>query len=213
VSRIDSEKPAPLFLFDDLEGSVVISATPDGQLLAYNGKGRLQPGFPLTTGAAISVTPVLADLDKDGDVECAVISQDGYFYVWDLHYSADVTKTWSQYGADKYNSFLLPGNNTIKITDTELMPAKSVFCYPNPVEYGFTHIRYKLTKKVDQVTVRIYDIAGDLVEELRTPGTSIGENEVTWDISNIQSGPYIARVEAQSGAETDVEFIKIAVVK
>ncbi len=213
ISGTDREKPAPVFLYDNVEGPVLFSATPDGQLLALNGKGRLLSGFPLNAGRSISVTPALADLDNDGDAECAVISGDGYIYVWDLPYSADLTKSWSQYGADRHNSFLLPGENTIKISETELMPGKSVFCYPNPVENGPTHIRYKLKKDVSRVTVRIYDIAGDLVEEINANGTSTGENEVTWDISGIQSGAYIARVEAQGGDETAVEFIKIAVVK
>jgi hypothetical protein len=39
------------------------------------------------------------------------------------------------------------------------------------------------------------------------------DNEVPWNVSNIQSGVYLARVEARGASRSDVVIIKIAVVK
>ena len=40
------------------------------------------------------------------------------------------------------------------------------------------------------------------------------DNETVWDVSNIQSGIYLARIEASSNnSQTEQAIIKIAVVK
>ncbi len=56
-------------------------------------------------------------------------------------------------------------------------------------------------------------MAGELVKEFSGPGLPAIENEVNWDITNIQSGVYLARVQAKDIDETNVAIIKIAVVK
>jgi hypothetical protein len=39
------------------------------------------------------------------------------------------------------------------------------------------------------------------------------DGEVTWDVSGIQSGVYLARIEATGGTGSHVAVIKIAIVK
>jgi hypothetical protein len=64
-----------------------------------------------------------------------------------------------------------------------------------------------------EVKISIYDSAGDLVKELSGPGLAQADNEVVWNLNGIQSGIYLARVEAKGAGETSVAIIKIAVVK
>ena len=59
----------------------------------------------------------------------------------------------------------------------------------------------------------ILDLSGMKITELSGRGTAGMDNEVTWNVSNIQSGVYLARVEAHSANKSEVVFIKIAVVK
>jgi hypothetical protein len=39
------------------------------------------------------------------------------------------------------------------------------------------------------------------------------DNEVEWDVSNIQSGVYLAQIESDSGKSSSSVVIKIAVIK
>ena len=73
-------------------------------------------------------------------------------------------------------------------------------------------LRY-FTSEDANVTITILDLSGKKITELSGRGTAGMDNEVTWNVSNIQSGVYLARVEARGASKDEVVFIKIAVVK
>lgn len=95
---------------------------------------------------------------------------------------------------------------------TELLPKDKVYNYPNPVNSGSTAIRY-FAKESGSVTITIMDLAGELVTKLT--GIALGgfDNEIQWNINDIQSGVYLAHVELTAGGHTESQIIKIAVVK
>jgi len=95
-----------------------------------------------------------------------------------------------------------------------LMPSGQVYNWPNPNKPGedFTNIRYYLNYNAE-VKITIYDMAGDKVEELSDYGMGQADNETVWNLNNVCSGVYFARVEAKGGGQKAVEFIKIAVIK
>ena len=192
--------------------NVLFSQVPAGLLQTFN-VDQGQPFYRLPAGAELSATPVLKDLDQDGDVELLAISGDGFLYVWDLNYNASSTPAWPQYGGNQYRNFSLPSTNKLRTQDSQLMPKKKVFCYPNPTTGNRTYIRYTLSRAADNVSIRIYDLAGDFVQELNATGMGAGDHDVIWDLTQIQSGVYLARVEAVSGSDRNLEIIKIAVIK
>jgi len=63
------------------------------------------------------------------------------------------------------------------------------------------------------VRIKIFDLAGDLVKELPGSSQPFTDNEVRWDLTGVQSGVYLARIEAKNSRMKDVRIIKIAVVK
>lgn len=119
----------------------------------------------------------------------------------------------SQYG-DKRNTAYAPNSTSPTPSSSNLMPENMVFNWPNPNNPGedFTHIRYYLNHDAN-INIRIYDMAGDLVDELSNYGMGQAYNETDWDLTNIASGVYFARVEAEGGGQSAVKFIKIAVIK
>ena len=95
----------------------------------------------------------------------------------------------------------------------EFFPINKAYNYPNPVYDGFTFIRYFVTED-SKINIKIFDLAGDFVAELNDNARGGFDNETKWDVGNIQSGVYLARVEANgSSGKTESKVIKIAVVK
>jgi len=83
---------------------------------------------------------------------------------------------------------------------------------PNPAYDGHTFIRY-FVGEPSTVRIKIFDTAGDLVKEMSAPGVGGVDNEVEWDVRDVQSGVYFARIEAQGGGQSGSTTVKIAIVK
>jgi len=204
-------------IIGDIDGDArpeIILGTPANQVVAFRGDGRPVEGFPLPTGGAVNSTPALGDLDGDGDAEVAVACDDGFLYVWDLPGRYDPENIpWGSYLHDPQHT----SNNPQRLqpkppTSPELMPAHSVYNYPNPTEGNVTTIRYRLNFAAN-VKIRIFDLAGELVDEFSGPGLPQTDNEVIWRLDRVQSGVYLARVQAEGEGKKSVAIVKIAVVK
>lgn len=206
--------PSSLILVDlDDDGTQEIIVGSSNQLIAFHTTGQIAAGFPLSTGNTVNSTPFAADLDNDGDLDLAVASDDGFLYVWDLPNTFNPDNiSWGGLFNDSEHS----NANLLSLPATspgsQLMPRKLVYNYPNPTEGNATTIRYTLNSPA-QVKIKIYDLAGRLVDELQGTGFGQAENEVVWGLENIESGVYLARVEACGNGNKDAAIIKIAVVK
>ncbi|MEZ4747506.1 MAG: T9SS type A sorting domain-containing protein [Calditrichia bacterium] len=195
--------------------SSIVAVDPSGLILGYDFDGNPLDDFPLAVGDSILVSPALLDIDGDGDVELASISKSGTIFVWDLNarMNAENPQPWAQEHAT-------PGNTnrasavakTTQQTFSGLIPVDRAYNWPNPNRENYTFIRYYLTEAAD-VTIRIFDLAGDLVKELNGTGFANTDNEVLWDLTNVQSGVYLGQIEAKSSSKTESQIIKIAVVK
>jgi hypothetical protein len=73
-------------------------------------------------------------------------------------------------------------------------------------------IRYYVRDQAS-VTIKIFDMAGDLVTTLQGPGTAGMDNEVVWDLAGVGSGIYFAHIDAAGNAGSGSAVVKIAVVK
>ena len=184
----------------------------NNMMYGFDSKGKATSDFPLATAGSIEAS-LLIDLDNDRTVDIFVLSDDGFLYGWDLDWADNDFDVWSQFGGDAFRTFSFLGKSEKTAMSSELMPEKMVFCYPNPTENNQTNIRYFLTKDADLVTIKLYDLAGDFVSEFSAPEVIAGDHKVVWDVSNIESGVYLARVEANAGSQQNLKFIKIAVVK
>jgi len=208
-------KTSPVLLDSNGDGRLEIIVGHDaGEVMAFDITGRQLDVFPVSAGGAVSSAAFVNDLDNDGDLDLAAAAADGFLYLWDLpHTVAAGAVVWNglHNGVTNANANLqvlqqqTPGGG-------DLMPAASVYNYPNPTDGNQTTIRYRLNSPAD-VKIKIYDLAGEFVDELTGTGFSPADNEIEWRLDNIESGVYLARVEARGDTGTDVAIIKIAVVK
>jgi hypothetical protein len=188
----------------------VITYTTDGRIFAIDGRtGKVVKGFPLSAGAALKSTPVI--FNYDGQAALAAIDIKNNFYSWKIG-AAEAALFWSEENGNNGNSSsVLAAENTVIVN--EFFPSGRVYNYPNPVYEGSTAIRYYVAED-SKVNIKIFDLAGDFVAELNSDARGGFDNETMWDVSNIQSGIYLARVEAvSSGGKSEHNIIKIAVVK
>lgn len=200
----------------DLNGdgkTEIIATSKNNQLNAFDYQGNKMAGFPLSVSQPIIAAPTITNLNDNSKFNLIARSSDDFCYAWQLDYEFNIDQIyWGQFLKDAQHTALFLGPTSEPTRAGALMPAKMVYNYPNPTEGSSTMIRYFLRDAAD-VSIRIYDMAGELVQEFAGPGLGGIENEVILDISKVQSGVYLARVSARGENETNVAIIKIAVVK
>lgn len=197
----------------DFEGdskSEIISVTKDGRIFAIDGgTGKIVPGFPISCGGSVSITPVL--YNANGKTNLAVLNDQNVLSAWSIS-SVEGKLYWSEeYGNPRNTSFIDAAESTNRIN--EFFPANRAYNYPNPVYDGTTNIRYYVDKDA-HINIKIFDLAGDFVAELNDEAQGGMDNETTWNVGDIQSGVYLARIEAVCDCgNTEQAVIKIAIVK
>ncbi len=191
----------------------IVGVTGDGVVAAVNRDGKMVRGFPLAAG--VGGQSVAAFAVPGGKIGLAVASSaDGTVNAWTTGATGTSwVNPWPQYQLNAHHrgfdgTTLTPGSPVTQ----EFFPASRAYNWPNPVYDGVTHIRYYI-KENATVRVKIFDFAGDLVTEMIGPGIGGMDNEVDWNIGNIQSGIYFARIEASGAAGSGVNIVKVAVVK
>jgi hypothetical protein len=197
----------------DFEGdtnSEIISVAMDGNIYAVDGgTGRLVHGFPISIGDSIIASPSI--FHYEGKTCLITANKSGLIKAWIIG-SVDGDISWKEEFADNENSSFIPAaENTNRIN--EFFPTNKAYNYPNPVYEGTTNIRYYVAED-SKINIKIFDLAGDFVAELNDNAQGGMDNETVWNVGDIQSGVYFARIEAVCDCgKTEQAVIKIAVVK
>ena len=193
----------------------IISFTSNGLVYAHDGlTGKLVDGFPLSTGEpfAGNSTNTADYFTASGMPGFITTGQSGTVSAWTLNLAAGTPYFYGRYGNDANTlSAKLTANS---VTDKTFMPDQKIYNYPNPATGSETFIRFYVDEDSD-VSVKIFDLAGDYVAELKGFGQGGMDGEIRWDVRNIQSGVYLANVEATSvvSGKTGHKVIKIAIIK
>jgi M6 family metalloprotease-like protein len=120
---------------------------------------------------------------------------------------------WGYQGKDAAYSNAQFGSQTITpVVSDKLIRNGLIYNYPNPIENGRTKFRYFATG-AQSATINIYQLSGAYVETLTRNSIDQQWNEVVWDVSDYESGVYIAKIEITDGTETETYFVKPAILK
>jgi hypothetical protein len=78
LANIDSSGSSPDTLLE------VIAGSDGGYVYAFDNEGFPLSNFPFPTGAAVTSSPAIADVDRDGNLELVVGCQDHYVLLWSI---------------------------------------------------------------------------------------------------------------------------------
>lgn len=184
-----------------------------GDVYAYGTNGKIVDGFPFKTGAAVNSSP--AFFNYHDTLAFAVYGKDGYLYAYKTLYQYTPQNIlWKNINNDKYfsnNNFY--GITSAPVVYSEKLPKDRAYNWPNPVYDSKTYIRYYINGSGSGTTVKIVDLAGNLITKLNGTSYSNMDNEVVWDVSSVQSGVYYGIIESTIDGSSEKRVIKIAVVK
>ncbi|MBU1651503.1 hypothetical protein KKA00_04740, partial [bacterium] len=207
---------APLICDFDEELHIIFG-WPDGSIDARSQNSDIASGFPLSTGGMVRGTPVLVQLDpfsSNDESELVVLDENGALFVWNMEQLGlydQQRKPWNGWMNGNQRHGLALDSSAIEPPETNLLVATKVYPWPNPAK-DMVNIRYKMGLD-GEISVRIFDGAGDLVKELEGSGQAGFEGDLEWDLEDVSSGVYLGRVEASGSGKKEHTFIKIAVIK
>ncbi len=201
-------KPSAVLAADN--STIYIYALAENGLHIINGKtGRDISTSPLAiTGLANSQSFIF---NENNQTHCATVDTLGNVSIWSL-LATQGTVLYSGPNGDASGariSQLTSGSNVA----SAFLPSDRTYNYPNPVYDKTTYFRFYVNEQAT-VVIKIFDLAGDYVAQLTGNGRGGFDNEIAWDVTGIQSGVYLARLEATgvSGQKAH-SVIKVAIIK
>lgn len=199
----------------DVDGDTfadVIAQTPDGRLLAFNRFGKTLFALPIAEGTESA--PTIAPSPSGQGLVLFSVDKFGLLNGYELPNATRNIEWGALYGGNDNSNSHLPirSANRVTVSVSDFLPEKSVFNYPNPAS-AETAFRFYL-KEPGTVTVRVFDMTGAKVWESSKQSAGGFDDEIAWNVRNVQSGAYFAVVTARSarGEEKSVR-LKVAIVK
>ena len=190
----------------------ILAATSGGALHGYQNNGSVLDGFPVQISTAGSIFPALF---KTGNSNVGVLAVNaaGTINAEEINTAYSPQNfLWSQFGKDAVHSNFAVSTPSSLPLSASFFPKDRLYNWPNPVYGSTTRIRFYVAEDAS-ISIKIFDVAGTSITELHGTGKAGFDNEILWDVSRIQTGVYLARVEAKSSNHTDSAIIKVAVVK
>lgn len=186
-----------------------IAADDGGRLWMWEGRERVSPGWPFSTGTA-NLAVRGGPAPGGSGAALYALSRDGFLYGYPFEGAEANRFLWWGPGGSPGASYALADSLLAPPAPPGAPPGRIVraFCYPNPVRGDRALFRYELTAEAN-VTIAVHDSSGKRVARIeRAPGAP-GENEVALDAGALSSGVYTVRID--SGAEH--EFVRMAIIR
>ncbi len=164
----------------------IMAAATDGIIYGINDYGSTVANFPIPTYGILSTSSLaLGDIDGDGDVELATGLRQNDDNVIVVDYKVQVTlipEDWTMYGSNMARIHIWTGT-VIGVDEDAPNQLPTDFAlsqnYPNPFNPE-TKISYSLPHSTD-VTLTVYNLAGQRIAELVNKHQQAGSYEVSWN--------------------------------
>ncbi|MCX6831187.1 MAG: FG-GAP-like repeat-containing protein [candidate division Zixibacteria bacterium] len=180
----------------------VFVGTHNGELAGFNLNGDRLDNFPKSTGGSISAPVVFA---RGGSTAAIfALTDGGGITAWAMPTPSKIE--WNTiYGSPRnFGSYERPLPTPPRIAEA----IGYVYNYPNPASVRTT-IRFAV-RESGEVTMKFFNVAGDLVFDTRVAAIAGTDNELPFDCSRLASGVYFCQLETPSG---DRKHCTVAIVK
>ena len=190
--------------------------TPD-LVYALAADGSVIAGFPIRLDGHPRSTPVLCDLEGDGDVDIVYGSWDRLLHVWDMPATWDPSRVpWPTFQGNMQRTGVVPLISWTAVEDEVDVPAAFTVLppFPNPFNPVTTIRLYVAPGSDRRLEVGVYDLRGRRVRQLFTGQVEPGWRELVWDGSDDAgrrqaSGVYFVRARQADRTQT----FKMSLVK
>lgn len=199
-----------VFSFPDGSNSGIVAVTVSGNVYMINPEdGKNYQAYPVTVGGEIIGNPVVYN-DNAGQYYMSFANKNGEVYTFREKYTGD-GYIWNGITGASNQALTVSFDNNA--SGSFSFDEAKAYNWPNPVYDDVTYIRYYVGSDSD-IEIKIFDIAGDFVDEITDEATGGFENETPWNVTDIQSGVYMAhlKVTGKAGGSAS-KIIKIAVIK
>ncbi|MBR9978300.1 MAG: hypothetical protein KFH87_09445, partial [Bacteroidetes bacterium] len=182
----------------------------EDRIWQFSTGARQADGFPIPLPRSADV---VLFRNHDNRLALAAAAPDGTVFTFRTGNTiTDEQLIWrSRYG-DERNSAAVTRAFSTPPPGREFFPLERCYNWPNPVYDEITYIRIYAADDAD-VHIRIYDLAGDTVDEISAQIAGGTDNDIPWYVGAIQSDTYLAHVVVTSPEGKGEKIIKIAVVK
>ena len=204
--------PVRFTLSADLGGASghAVFGVGEDRLWQFTTGARQADGFPvpLPTGGEVVLFP-----SKQGRLAIAAASPEGSVFLFETGNAIQPGQLiWRSRNGDERNNYSVMRPFVAPAPISDYFPPERCYNWPNPVRGEQTSIRLYVSES-SNVTVKIYDLAGDKVDEITAIAVGGTDTDIPWNVSGIQSDTYLAHVEVTAAAKKGEKIIKIAVVK
>ena len=178
----------------------------DGRVFIWNRQG-VSAG-PFSFGDNPVGVPVLHNYPGEEDYRLVSMAQDGLIGAFFTDFEPSGWHTGMDTGGERcWYSEDLPS----VASSGELLNRQSFFVWPNPVVNGTGYIRFQPGSDSDY-SIRILNVAGELVGEFTGIAPGGVPWEVAWATDNLSPGVYYVCLELDSGGSTAEALFQAAVV-
>jgi len=112
--------------------------------------------------------------------------------VWMAGSFGGTGNAWNAYVAQIYDAGFATG-----VTEPQKAAALELKAYPNPVVDRFT-VEFTLQSDAQHTSIAVYDLQGKVVKDLYTGFCHEGENQFSFDKSNLSAGTYFLIIRTES---------------
>ncbi|MCL2065675.1 MAG: T9SS type A sorting domain-containing protein, partial [Candidatus Cloacimonetes bacterium] len=189
----------------DNDGNLeVIICVNDGTLIAVKHNGSLASGFPLYYGTPWLMSPVMADIDGNNQLDMLVANSHNLYYLaikFPYIESSYPVHAFSRTRNSVYSFDFVSEND---LTQSEKRKIELYANYPNPFN-PITRIRFEINDVSFKIArLEIFNIKGQKISDRVLNDLDIKNGFIEWDADNQPSGIYFYRLSID-GQNIDIK--------